>query len=200
MRWRRRWSARRRRAGDRAVWFGDGLARGLAAAHRSRTRWRGAHADDQAIDVGYAGDRIFLNIAGIGFDAAVGQLFATRTTRGAFGYVGKSLSLVWIIRAPTQYDVAHRRRRRDHQGTEVPVAFANAPEYGNGAVLAPDADVRDGLVDVVLVEAGTSAAADLARATPVLEAVAPPARRSAPARTRTARTPSRQTDRVSRGR
>jgi diacylglycerol kinase family enzyme len=33
------------------------------------------------------------------------------------------------------------------------VAFANSPQYGNGAVIAPQARVDDGEVDVVVVEA-----------------------------------------------
>jgi diacylglycerol kinase family enzyme len=35
------------------------------------------------------------------------------------------------------------------------VGFANLPEYGNGAVLAPDADPADGQLDVILAEAGS---------------------------------------------
>ena len=34
------------------------------------------------------------------------------------------------------------------------IAFANGREYGNGMVLAPDADPTDGWLDVVLVDAG----------------------------------------------
>jgi len=136
---------------------GDGLARGLRLPTRLTDAMRVALTPSTTtIDVGYAGDRIFLNIAGIGFDAEVGRLFATRSTRGALGYVVKSLQLVWTYRAP-DYEVrwhtgAGEETRR---GPKFLVGFANAPEYGNGAVLAPDASVRDGLVDLMLVDAGS---------------------------------------------
>lgn len=132
---------------------GDGLARGLGIP----TNWtRALHVAltgaTTAIDVGYANDRIFLNICGIGFDAAVGQLFATRKKRGALGYVEKSVQLVWSYRAP-HYDIVGDDWHRS--GRLFLAGFANAPEYGNGAMLSPDADVCDGLLDVVLVKAGS---------------------------------------------
>lgn len=136
---------------------GDGLARGLRLPTTLMDAMRVALTPSTtAIDVGYAGDRIFLNIAGIGFDAEVGRLFATRATRGAFGYVVKSLQLVWTYRAP-DYEVRWHTGAGEEirNGRKFLVGFANAPEYGNGAVLAPDASVRDGLVDLVLVDAGS---------------------------------------------
>lgn len=136
---------------------GDGLARGLRLPLTLADAMRIALTPATTrIDVGYAGDRIFLNIAGIGFDAEVGLLFATRSTRGALGYVIKSLQLVWTYRAP-DYEVHWHTGASDEMraGRKFLVGFANAPEYGNGAVLSPDASVQDGLVDIVLVEAGS---------------------------------------------
>jgi YegS/Rv2252/BmrU family lipid kinase len=135
---------------------GDGLARGLGLPLNQADAIRVALAPSTTrIDVGYAGDRIFLNIAGIGFDAEVGLLFAARSTRGALGYVVKSLQLVWTYRAP-DYEVRWHTGAADETrtGRKFLVGFANAPEYGNGAVLSPDASVRDGLVDILLAEAG----------------------------------------------
>ncbi len=136
---------------------GNGLARGLGLPTNLRAAMRVALTGTAtSIDAGYANDRLFLNIAGIGFDAAVVQLCATRGKRGALGYVTKSLQLVWTYRAPS-YDVVCGTQRRDTRrwtGPKFLIGFANAPEYGNGAVLSPDADVRDGLLDMVLVEAG----------------------------------------------
>jgi len=134
---------------------GDGLARGLGLPRDRRAAFQVALTGvTSRMDVGYANDQLFLNVAGVGFDAAVGQLFATRTTRGALGYVVKSVSLVWTYEAP-HYEVVCDEVRRS--GRKFLIAFANAPEYGNGAVLAPDADVRDGVLDVVIVDAGNPA-------------------------------------------
>ncbi len=131
---------------------GDGLARGLGLPMDRRAAFRVALTGvTSRMDVGYANDQVFLNVAGVGFDAAVGRLFAARKTRGALGYVLKSVSLVWTYDAP-HYEVACDEAHR--AGRKFLIAFANAPEYGNGAVLAPDADVRDGVLDVVIVDAG----------------------------------------------
>lgn len=132
---------------------GDGLARGLGVSTSWRRALHGAITGRTSrMDVGYVNDRLFLNVAGIGFDAAVGQLFARRKTRGAFGYVSKSFSLVWSYAAQS-YDIVCDTERRS--GRKFLIGFANAPEYGNGAVLAPDADIRDGWLDVLIADGGS---------------------------------------------
>jgi len=163
---------------------GDGLARGLGLPRGRRTAFQVALTGATSrMDVGYANDHLFLNVAGVGFDAAVGQLFATRKTRGALGYVVKSASLVWSYEAP-HYEVICDGARR--VGRKFLVAFANAPEYGNGAVLAPDADVRDGVLDVVIVDAG-SAFSQIWRARRLFWNRRAPARSMERLQTRTAR-------------
>jgi diacylglycerol kinase family enzyme len=103
------------------------------------------------MDVGYLGDRHFLNIAGIGFDAAVGTAFNRRNKRGLRGYVRQLFTSIWRYR-PERY-------RLDVDGTESEgerflIAFANGREYGNHMVLAPAADPGDGWLDVVTVGPG----------------------------------------------
>jgi YegS/Rv2252/BmrU family lipid kinase len=132
---------------------GDGLARGLGVPRSwSRAFEVILSGRTSRMDVGYANDRLFLNVAGVGFDAAVGRVFATRRTRGAFGYVVNSVRLVWRYRA-AHYDVECAGQQRS--GRKFLIGFANAPEYGNGVVLAPDADIRDGLLDVLIADAGS---------------------------------------------
>ena len=119
-------------------------ARGLAIALSSRTR---------AVDVGCFGDRYFLNMAGIGFDAAVAHAFHARRGRGVFGYVADGLTRVWRYRA-IAYDLELDGTRLT--GPRFLVAFANGPQYGNDVVLAPGADLSDGLLDAVVVDAGSA--------------------------------------------
>ena len=135
---------------------GDGLATGLGLTTNVERSMRIAlTAAAVPIDVGYAGDRIFLNIAGVGFDAAVAHLFAIRSTRGALGYVGTGTRLVWSYAAP-EYEVRWNTGEIEEvrRGRKLLLGFANGPTYGNLAVLAPDASLRDGLLDMVLVNAG----------------------------------------------
>jgi len=135
---------------------GDGLARGLRLPANREAAIRIALSQSlTAIDVGTAGDRIFLNIAGIGFDAAVARVFAGRSTRGAVGYVTSGVSLAWTYDAARYAVNWHTGDAAEvREGRKFLVAFANASTYGNGAVLAPAASLQDGVLDVVLVDAG----------------------------------------------
>jgi diacylglycerol kinase (ATP) len=132
---------------------GDGLARGLGLRVSAGEAFRAAVIGRSApMDVGYLDKRHFLNVAGIGFDAAVAADFNRASKRGAFGYVTRSWRNLWSYR-PDRYVVELDRERRD--GRYLLVAFANGREYGNRLVLAPEADVRDGWLDAVLVEDGS---------------------------------------------
>src|SRR5687768_5269229 len=135
---------------------GDGLATGLGlTADRERSMRIALTAAPVPIDVGYAGERIFLNVAGVGFDGAVAHHFAGRPTRGALGYVGTGTRLVWSYAAP-DYEVRWHNGQTEEvrRGRKLLLGFANGPTYGNLAVLAPDASLCDGLLDMVLVSAG----------------------------------------------
>ena len=135
---------------------GDGLATGLGlTTDLERSMQVALTAAPVPIDVGYAGDRIFLNIAGVGFDGAIAHLFASRSTRGALGYIGTGTRLVWSYAAP-DYEVRWHTGEREEirRGPKLLLGFANGPTYGNLAVLAADASLRDGLLDMVLVNAG----------------------------------------------
>lgn len=133
---------------------GDGLARGLGLPRDRRAALDVALTGGTTrIDVGYANDRPFFNVAGVGFDAEVGRLFASRKTRGPLGYIVMSAKHVWTY-ASANYDVVFDDVRRS--GPMFLVGFANSSEYGNGAILAPGADVQDGVLDVLIVKAGTA--------------------------------------------
>lgn len=134
---------------------GDGFAGGLGVPRDADAAMRMAlTATPAAVDVGFAGDRLFLNIAGIGFDAALAHRFSRGSLRGLIGYLAAGIPLVWTYVAPDLEVVwdpgASQEVRR---GRTFLLGFANAPAYGNGAVLAPDASLRDGRLDIVLVKA-----------------------------------------------
>jgi len=108
-------------------------------------------AGERAIDVGVMGERPFVNVAGIGADARIALLFNQRArgSRGKWPYV--SIGLVEGCRYRGQeYTVqlgAETVRRR-----ALLIAFANGREYGMGAILAPHAELDDGLLDAFVVE------------------------------------------------
>jgi len=133
---------------------GDGLARGLGLPTAPDAVLRSAIAGPEtAIDVGYLGDRHFLNMAGIGFDAAVATGFNQRKSRGGLAYLIDSFGTIW------SYTIQRYRIELDGEVRErvhFLVAFANGRQYGNGMIIAPDADPRDGWLNVVLVDDGTA--------------------------------------------
>lgn len=105
----------------------------------------------RTIDVGVAGNRRFLNIAGIGVDARIAILFNQRSrgSRGRWPYIAIG------VKEGCRYSANQYRVHLD--GDELDerallIAFANGREYGMGAVLAPGAELDDGLLDAFVIE------------------------------------------------
>ena len=102
------------------------------------------------IDVGVINGRPFFCTAGLGFDAQVSQQFAQAGTRGLGTYVRVTLQ---------EYRSFESVPVLVADGGEVlatdcyVLAFANASQYGNNAYIAPQADLRDGLLDMCLLNA-----------------------------------------------
>ncbi len=130
---------------------GNGLARhlkvplGLAAALR-----RLAAPTFSRMDVGVINGHAFFCTAGLGFDAHVSQHFAQAGSRGLRTYLRVTLREYRRYRpVPVHVDL-----NGQVQDTDCYVlAFANASQYGNNAYIAPLADLRDGLLDVCLIDA-----------------------------------------------
>jgi YegS/Rv2252/BmrU family lipid kinase len=138
---------------------GNGLARSLRVArHPRRALLEACAAAPRAVDVGELGGRLFVNIAGVGFDAHVAACFDRRTSgwRGWSGYAQVTLRELLRYKAGT-YRVDGRAPCR-----ALMIAVANAAQYGNGAVIAPHARVDDGRLDLVLVEESSRIATLLA--------------------------------------
>lgn len=108
-------------------------------------------ATPRPMDVGEIGGRLFINIAGLGFDAHVASRFNEpgNRRRGLAGYVGIVARAVATY-APVQYVITTPEARIETRA--VLVAVANAAQYGHGARIAPCARVDDGLLDLVIVE------------------------------------------------
>lgn len=91
----------------------------------------------------------FFNVAGTGFDALISQSFAKNKTRGLFGYVGTT------FREMKRYNPSNYKLNLDGNLLERKafiISVANSAQYGNGAYIAPRADVKDGLLDVIIVK------------------------------------------------
>ena len=108
------------------------------------------HGVDRAIDLGKAGDRFFVTVASLGFDTAVAQRAQSRPSRlgGTASYCLAILQSLVGYRSPVV------RLRGDFgvfEGRVLLAATANAPFYGSGIKIVPDAIVDDGMLDVCIV-------------------------------------------------
>jgi YegS/Rv2252/BmrU family lipid kinase len=138
------------------VGSGNGLARALRLPLRPEAALAALEGGARRrIDVGFLNGRLFLNVAGVGFDAAVGHAFHERGRRGGrrglLGYVRLSLAELRSYRPPRlAIEVATERL----DSTAFVATFANGPQYGSGAVINPGAKLDDGKLEVVVFEDG----------------------------------------------
>lgn len=103
----------------------------------------------ETIDSAEANGQSFFNIAGMGFDAHIGEIFAGGKKRGFFSYIKSSLTEIIKYRSRT-YQLTIDGI--DHIRKVFILSFANSSQYGNNAHIAPTASVQDGLLDVCIVK------------------------------------------------
>lgn len=102
-----------------------------------------------AIDVGRAGRIAFAVHCGVGFDSEAAQWAnQQRVASGILAYPLSVLRTLWHFRPP-RLTVEHAGGRFDGEATLV--VCANCWRFGGGMRIAPEASIRDGLLDVVVV-------------------------------------------------
>jgi YegS/Rv2252/BmrU family lipid kinase len=103
---------------------------------------------EREIDVGEANGERFLCIASTGFDSECNRLAnETKVVRGNLVYAYSALRTLASWR-PADFVVTVDGERHEHRGYSV--AIANSKAFGGGMLVAPDAEIDDGLYDVVL--------------------------------------------------
>jgi YegS/Rv2252/BmrU family lipid kinase len=108
-----------------------------------------AAGNRRAIDVGEANGNRFLGIASFGIDSeANGIANRARFVRGSLVYAYAALRALITWRPATFTVVLDGDERITIKGYSV--AAANNKAYGGGMFLAPDAELDDGLFDVIL--------------------------------------------------
>ena len=109
------------------------------------------HGRVRTIDAGELNGRLFFNIAGIGFDAAIAERFNAQGQgrRGLGPYVRIG------FREAFRYKCDSYKVTLDGESVvsrALLIAFANGREYGNGLRLASHARVDDGKLEALVVE------------------------------------------------
>jgi YegS/Rv2252/BmrU family lipid kinase len=94
-------------------------------------------------------NEVFVNVAGIGFDAHIGWEFAK------FGKRGFSSYLKVILREFPKYKARNYELIIDgktiHEEAFL-ISFANGSQWGNNAYIAPTADISDGVMDIAILK------------------------------------------------
>ena len=100
------------------------------------------------LDVGFLNDQPFFNVSGTGFDALISKKFADQARRGYATYI----RCIW--EEISRYQPRSYRYQLNNQSVEgnfFLIAFANTEQYGNNAIIAPQAQTNDGLLDIVFI-------------------------------------------------
>jgi len=108
------------------------------------------------IDLGVINGTYFLNVAGIGFDAAVAEMASEKykMIKGYTAYVVAFFDeLTHFDHFSTRIDCAEWEI--EQQNTLV-VVVANGSYYGGGFTIAPQADIDDGKLDLIIIRKMTN--------------------------------------------
>ena len=106
-----------------------------------------------ACDYGTVNGRPFFCTFGVGFDAAVSDHFARQHRRGLATYL-QSAFHEFVNYKSERYQIYVDDREYTREAFLV--VCCNASQYGNNAFIAPDASIRDGVLDITIVRAGNT--------------------------------------------
>ncbi len=110
-----------------------------------------AEGETHAIDVGKINGQVFLEVAGIGFEAALfpaaEEIKSTNLPRTLRGVVSGLITLFTF--KPVRLKIALDDQKH-HQYHAIQVTICNAPFYGAHFHAAPDALMDDGLLDLII--------------------------------------------------
>lgn len=127
---------------------GNGLARflkiPLAVIEAVELQNKGVVID---VDCGTINKEPFFCTCGVGFDAHIGNKFAQSKKRGFWTYVKETINAFFRYN-PLSYKIRIDGEKIKSEAFLITVA--NAGQYGNDAYIAPQADIRDGKLDVCI--------------------------------------------------
>ena len=103
----------------------------------------------ETFDYGVINDLPFFCTCGMGFDAFISLKFAEAGKRGPITYVENVLK-EGLKYKPETYEVADETGAKKYKAFLI--ACANASQYGNNAYIAPGATMKDGEMDVIVME------------------------------------------------
>jgi diacylglycerol kinase (ATP) len=129
---------------------GNGLSRFLQIPMDIEAAIKNLNGTNVArIDSGRANGKAFFNMAGMGFDAHISEVFSHGKKRGFISYIKSSITEV-INYKPQHYHIEIDGKVYEREAFML--SFANSSQYGNNAHVSPQASVQDGLLDVCVIK------------------------------------------------
>jgi len=104
----------------------------------------------ETIDTGTLNGKYFFNMAGMGFDAHIAEVFSHDKKRGFTAYIKSAFHEVTNY-VPGLYKV-YVDDRPEYVSKAFMLSIANSSQYGNNAHISPAASVQDGMLDVCVVK------------------------------------------------
>ena len=103
------------------------------------------------IDAGKCNEKYFLNGVGIGFEGAVAKRLTNKkkTKTGKAAFMGAILQKVFFYSSKKYKAIAHEYKM---EGQRLLISVMNGHRAGGGFHIAPESEIDDGLLDVVMVE------------------------------------------------
>ena len=102
----------------------------------------------ESIDSGTVNGQPFFNMAGMGFDAHISEVFSHGKKRGFVSYIKSSIEEISTYNEQ-QYHLEIDGRVYEREAFML--SIANSSQYGNDAHISPNASVQDGLLDICLI-------------------------------------------------
>jgi diacylglycerol kinase (ATP) len=103
----------------------------------------------EAIDSATLNGKPFFNMAGMGFDAHIAEVFSHNKKRGFITYIKSSFEEIKRYK-PQLYLLEIDGKKLEREAFML--SFANSSQYGNNAHISPHASVQDGLIDVCVIK------------------------------------------------
>jgi diacylglycerol kinase (ATP) len=100
-----------------------------------------------SIDIGKVNQYYFFGVCGIGLDAQIAKKFQEYGKRGPLPYFIIGIK-EYLSYNPDSYII--KNENFESEIKPLLITIANTKQYGNGAVIAPQADFQDGILDICI--------------------------------------------------
>jgi len=129
---------------------GNGLSRFLGIPMDTRDAIKNlASGRTEIIDSARINGQPFFNMAGMGFDAHISEIFSHGKKRGFISYIKSSIKEV-VGYQPQNYHLDIDGKKYDYKAFML--SIANSSQYGNNVHISPKASLQDGFLDVCVIK------------------------------------------------